>query len=131
MRSSKPTEAELEALRFVAERPPVTAREVADHLAGRRGLARTTVLTLLERLRKKGLVLREGTDGSFAYRPAQAKSALLQGIVDDFVQRALGGSLSPLVAYLSGRQDATPEEIAELRRLVGTLEKGREDDGRP
>ncbi len=123
MRSSKPTEAELEALRFVAESPPVTAREVADHLAARRGLARTTALTLLERLRKKGLVVREEVEGTYAYRPAQAKPALLQGIVDDFVQRALGGSLSPLVAYLSGRGDAaTPEEIAELRRLVKTLE---------
>lgn len=128
---AKPTDAELEALRFVAEKPPITARELVDHLAERRGLARTTALTLLERLRKKGLVVREGGDGGFVYRPAQSKPAMLQEVIDDFVERALGGSLSPLVAYLSGRQDATPEEIAELRKLVGTLENRGADDGKP
>jgi len=117
---------ELEVLRFVAERAPVTVREVAEEWGRPRGRARTTILTMMERLRKKGYLLREDseTEGAFRYRPAVAPQTVMQNLVRDFVQKTLGGSLSPFVAYLSDAPEGFSEsEVAELRRLVEEMEK--------
>src|SRR5207249_331104 len=49
---------ELEVLRFVAEHAPISVGEVAERFGEPRGLARTTILTVMERLRKKGFLTR-------------------------------------------------------------------------
>src|SRR5215210_3215992 len=93
--------AEMDILRYVAEHHPVTVRDVADHVAETKGHVRTTVLNIMERLRKKGYLQRKKSGGFFQYSPTVPRSALLRNIVGDFVQKTLGGSLSPFVAYLA------------------------------
>lgn len=117
---------ELEVLRFIAQRAPVTVREVADEWGTPRGRARTTILTMMERLRKKGYLARSGADGegSYRYSPVVAPQAVLHNLVRDFVQKTLGGSLSPFVAYLADTPDGLSEtEVAELKKLVSDMEK--------
>ncbi len=117
---------ELEVLRFISDRAPVTVREVADEWGAPRGRARTTILTMMERLRKKGFLIREGADGegSFRYHPAVAPQAVLQNLVRDFIQKTLGGSLSPFVAYLADTPEGLSEtEVAELRKVVADMDK--------
>ncbi|MBC8141886.1 MAG: BlaI/MecI/CopY family transcriptional regulator [Armatimonadetes bacterium] len=117
---------ELEVLQFVSHRAPVTVREVSDEWGVPRGRARTTVLTMMERLRKKGYLLRDGADGdgSYKYRPAVAPQTVLHNLVRDFVQKTLGGSVTPFVAYLADTPDGlSANEVAELRRLVDDMEK--------
>ena len=113
---------ELDVLRLVAEEHPVSVRQVADKLADTSGQARTTVLTVLERLRKKGYLARRKTGGIYRYSPRVAMTQLLQSLVGDFVHRVLGGSVSPFVAYLGQKTEVSREELAELKRLVRELE---------
>lgn len=124
---------ELLLLQYVTDRAaPVTVREVTQEWGEQRTppLARTTILTMMERLRKKGLLEREkGADGStFQYRPSVEKAVLMQGLVRDFVAKTLGGSVSPFVAYLADAKELSRTEIAELRRLVDTLEEDAPGD---
>ena len=116
---------ELELLRYVADNAPASVRDVVDNFGTPRGLARTTVLTVMERLRKKGFLTRLKDDGVFQYTPSMAKPQLLQNLVGDFVQKTLGGSLSPFVAYLTEARDLEDAEIAELRKLVDQMEHDR------
>ena len=115
-------EQELEVLRYMADHAPIAVREVAAQFGEPRGLARTTILTVMERLRKKGFLTRTKEDGAFQYAPAVAKTELLQSLVQDFVEKTLGGSLSPFVAYLADAKNLSPAEIAELRKLVQGME---------
>src|SRR4051812_16053713 len=94
--------AEWEVLEYITGHHPVTAREVADRFAETHGYARTTVLTLMDRLREKGYLTRSKLTGVNRYAPSEPGPQLLQGLVRDFVQKALGGSISPFVAYLGG-----------------------------
>src|SRR5436189_1921615 len=91
---------ELEILQFVQEHHPITVREVADHFAETKGHVRTTILNVMERLRKKGYLSRRKRNGIFHYQPSVPKAELLKNLVHDFVQRTLGGSVAPFVAYL-------------------------------
>ncbi|MDZ4850493.1 MAG: BlaI/MecI/CopY family transcriptional regulator [Pirellulaceae bacterium] len=117
---------ELSVFQFVQSQDPVTVREVADHFASM-GKARTTVLTVMERLRSKKLLTREKIGGSFRYHACIESTAILQSLVNDFVQNILGGSLSPFVAYLSEASNVSDQEVKELKRLVGQLDKKARD----
>jgi|GEM_PF-6894250 Predicted transcriptional regulator len=124
------TPAERDILHFVLEHQPVTARQVADHMAEVRGTARTTVLTHLERLRRRRVLERAaGEDGVNVYRAARPPAELLTGLVRDFVDRILGGTASPLVAYLTQRADLTDDEIAALEAVIARNEaRAKTDD---
>lgn len=121
---------ELDLLRWVSERGGASVREASEGFGGPRGLARSTVLTMMERLRTKGLLDRrhEG-GGAYRYRPTEEPEALLSGIVGSFVDRTLGGSVSPFVQYLTERKRVSDAELAELERLVAEL-KARRKKGR-
>jgi len=114
--------AEVEVLRFIADRPGVAVSTVAEHLFATKGQTRTTALNTMERLRTKGFLRREKVDGVFQYFPAGGKVRLFESLVDDFVETVLGGSVTPLVAYLTNKVEADETQIAELRKLLEKLE---------
>src|SRR5579862_4393195 len=119
----RPTLGEQEAavLRFIAERAPVPAREVVEKFAGEQELARTTILTKIERLRKKGHLTRRRQHGVFYYSPRAPRAEVMHDLVRDFVETTLGGSVSPVVAYLIDTRRLSEEELAVLRRLAEEL----------
>ncbi len=116
---------EMQVLQYVADYQPVSVREVANHVAATSGKARTTVLTVMERLRQKGYLIRRKKGGIYQYSPRQSQAEVLQSLVADFVRDALGGSVSPFVAYLAEDADLDDEQLKELRRLVADLESRR------
>ena len=109
---------ELALLRYVTDHAPVTVREAAAKFGESHGLARTTILTMMERLRGKGYLTRGKDAGAFEYRPVVAKKELMQGLVHNFVEKSLGGSLSPFVAYLTEAKGLSERELSDLRRLL-------------
>jgi predicted transcriptional regulator len=119
-------EQELEVWRFIADHAPISGREVVAQFAEQRGLARSTVLTVIERLRKKGYLTRRRRDGVFHYSPRVPVTDVVQGLVRHFVEKTLAGSVSPLVAYLGKAHPISDAELAELQRLVDELKAQRE-----
>lgn len=113
--------AELEILRYVMDHQPVTVRQAADAMAERRGLARTTVQTMMERLRTKGHLKRKSVQGVNQYSLCVPKRTLLARLVGDFVENSLGGSISPFVAYLSEHAKLSQRQTDELARIVEHL----------
>ena len=117
---------ELEFLRYIAQHGPLSAGQVHERLGEGLGLARTTVQTILERLRKKKHLTRKLKDGVYLYESAKSYQQLMTTTVGQFVDRALAGSISPFVAYLAEKGTVTPDELAELRRIVRRLDAKEE-----
>ena len=85
------------------------------------GLARSTVLTVMERLRKKRRLTRHRSGGVYLYASVEAPDDLLHGVVRTFVDTALSGSVSPFVNYLTESGRLSDAELAELEQLVAKL----------
>lgn len=117
--------AESEVLRYVAEHHPISVREVADYFATARGLTKTTILNVMERLREKGFLTREPKEGIFQYSPTQTQASVLTGQVANFVESMLGGSLEPFAAYLAEKENITDTELARLKAIIQKLEEKR------
>ena len=115
---------ELELLEHVAQHAPLSVGEAAEQFGEPLGLGRTTVLVMMERLRKKGFLVRQKAPGerAYQYRPRRAQSDVLRGMVGEFVDRMLGGSLSPFVAYIADARGLSDAEMEELQRLLDKLE---------
>ena len=114
---------EFRLLRFVAKYGPLSVGEAADQFGAPDGLARSTVLTMMERLRKKRYLKRRRDGGVYRYASPLPYAELLKGIVQTFVDTALAGSLSPFVAYLAGSSKLSRSEVAQLERLAARLEE--------
>jgi len=117
---------ELSLLRFVADARRATVAQAVEGFGGPRGLARSTVLTMMERLRKKGHLGRRRIDGVYHYEPRTAPGAALQHVVQAFVTRTLGGSITPFVAYVAECEQLSDAEIEELEALLAKLQRGRQ-----
>ena len=115
--------AELNVLTYVSNHFPLTVRDVMHGLAESHGYARTTVLTVLERLREKGYLTREGIDGSNHYRPSLSQKGVLNSVVGRFVEEMLGGSVLPLLVFLNNSRKLTSEECSELKLLAKQLDR--------
>ena len=116
---------ELSLLRWVAERGPVSVGEAAEAFGTPRGLARSTVLTMMERLRAKRRLTRRRVDGVYLYRSPQGADQVLRAAVSRFVEGTLGGSVSPFVRYLAEAEDLSEAEVAELQSIAARLRARR------
>jgi predicted transcriptional regulator len=113
---------ELEVLRYVTDHQPASVREVATHFAETSGQARTTLLTVMERLRAKGYLKRRKVASVHRYTPTVAQADLLRRMVGEFVDDVLGGSVSPFVAYLSRSSLLSDDEARKLEQLLKRIE---------
>lgn len=120
-------ENELELLRYVAEHQPITVRDMADSFGEAHGWARTTVLTVMERLRKKGFLRRQEAEGGFLYSCTEEEGNVLREVVSDFVRSKLKGSLSPFAAYLAKADELSEDEVRQLREALDELERRQRD----
>jgi predicted transcriptional regulator len=120
---------ELALLKHIAEQGGATVGEVAEGYGAPRGLARSTVLTMMERLRQKGHLDRRRSGGIFRYASRSSAGEVLQNAVRSFVEKTLGGSVSPVVAYLAESAPAVSDaELAELEELVARLQSRRKEE---
>ena len=125
MRESSVGGQELALLRHIADRGAVTVGEAVDEFGGSHNLARSTVLTMMERLRRKGHLSRRLQDGVYRYRTRKSSAELLKGAVRRFIDRSLGGSVTPFLAYLSEGGEISDSELRELEQIVARLNAGQ------
>ena len=119
----KPTDAELAILRVLWSRGPSTVRDVHETL-GRDG-AYTTVLKLLQIMMEKRLVRRNESARTHVYEAAYTEDQTQQQLVIDLLDRVFDGSAAKLVLQALATGKASPEELAEIRKLIEKHRGGR------
>jgi len=85
-----------------------TVSDVRQVLMGDRKLAYTTVMTVLDRLEKRGGVSRRKQGRSFVYVPKMGREELQQFAVKEVVNRFFEGSQEALARYLSDAAISSP-----------------------
>lgn len=115
----KPTEAELAILGVLWRRGPSTVRQVHDEIG--RDTGYTTVLKLMQIMADKGLVTRDAAARSHVYKPSQPEAHTQKRLAADLLNRAFGGSARKLIAAALSSKRATPEELAEIQKLLDQM----------
>jgi predicted transcriptional regulator len=121
------SDAESVVMEVLWQRSPRSAEEVAAALAESRQWQEATVKTLLNRLLNKGAIeaIRDGR--RYLYSPKLQRSDWVMGESESLLARLFDGRVAPLVAHFSEQRRLSAEDVAELRRLVASLDDGRAD----
>lgn len=120
----RPTDAELAILRVLWDGGARTVREVHETLQD--GSGYTTVLKTMQIMTEKGLVTRDESQRAHIYSARLPRESTQQQLVTDLVDRVFGGSPARLALQALSTKKTSPEELAELRQLLDSLEKESE-----
>src|SRR5690606_22190073 len=99
--------------------PGATARDVSRALAGDRDLAHTTVMTVLDRLAKKGFLERERDGRAWRYRPAASR----ESYVAELMLGALNETGDRDAALAHFVRSVSEDEIDVIRETLADLTK--------
>ncbi|MBS0361764.1 MAG: BlaI/MecI/CopY family transcriptional regulator [Proteobacteria bacterium] len=103
-------------------RCPLTAEEIAGEVAADQGWTEATVKTLINRLLNKGAIGAEREGRKYLYRPVLAREAYVEAESQGLLDRLFDGRLAPLVSHFSETNKLTPEDVAELKKLIEDFE---------
>lgn len=120
---------ESEIMRLVWEMGEVQVDEVHRVLAAGREIAYTTVMTVMSRLHQKGLLTRRKSGRAYVYKAAVKREELAGNTLKEWAQRYWGDAILPAVSFLLGGERLSPDDLAELRRLVDRLEGEKGGEG--
>ena len=109
------SELQLAVVRVLWKSGEATTAEVVAGLGARRGLAPTTVATLLTRLAKRG-VLGQRRDGrTLVYRALVTEADVQRSMVADLVANVFKGDATALVAHLLREEEVAPGDLEKVR----------------
>lgn len=95
-----------------------TVREIRDGLAPRRARAYTTIMTIMDRLARKGIVERRKTGRKYVYRAKLSAEEARAHALDQVLENFFGGSKERMLAQLSSgghsRDDSESEPPVEF-----------------
>ncbi|HEY5386751.1 MAG TPA: BlaI/MecI/CopY family transcriptional regulator [Thermoleophilia bacterium] len=110
---------EADILAVVWQHDQTTVREVYETLRERRQIAYTTVMTVMNNLVKKHLLLQDKASIAYVYKPAIPGREVAQTVLESVVDRLLTGQYNVAVSQLLKLdRELTPDETAELRAWV-------------
>lgn len=117
---------ETAVMEVVWARAPVTAREVCDRMTGAEERAYTTIMTTMDRLHRKGLLVREKDGLAWRYAPALGKvefeKALADGLAAEILQAHGEVALS---AFVDAAAEVDEVLLERLAQLIAQRRKGR------
>lgn len=125
VKSTKPTEGELEILQILWNRGQATVREVHEELSQYKESGYTTTLKLMQIMFEKGTVVRDDSSKTHIYQANITRDNTQKQLLGKMVNTLFGGSTSQLVMQALGNSNTapSPEELDEIQRLLDDLKK--------
>lgn len=117
------SELQLAVMRVLWQRKKATVAEVHEALEPERGLALTTVATVLTRLERSGLVAHKAAGRHYLYRPLVSEEDVRRSMVSVLADRLFEGDVAALVSHLVNARDIKPGDLAEVKRLIEQKER--------
>jgi BlaI family penicillinase repressor len=115
---------QLAIMRVLWRRGEAAVSEVHEDLEPERGLAPTTVATMLAKLERKGVVAHRNEGRRFIYRPLVDEEQVRRSMVDDLTSQLFHGDVTALVNHLLSEHSIEARELAELRSSIAARERG-------
>ena len=117
----RPTDFEVSILHVLWKRGPSTVREVQEEIGKETGY--TTVLKIMQLMAEKGLVMRDEAARTHVYRATKPAEETQKHLIRDLVDRAFSGSPMKLIMQALATKKSSPEELAELRKMIDEVER--------
>lgn len=122
------TELQISILRLLWARGEATVADLWEALHAERGLAQTTVATLLTRLERRGVVARRAEQRQYVYRALVTEAEVRRSMVEELTEQLFEGDVTALVNHLLTSQEIAPGDLARLRSMIAAAESRSLED---
>jgi BlaI family transcriptional regulator, penicillinase repressor len=114
------TALQLAILRIIWDRGEATVQDIWEGLHAERGLAQTTIATVLSRLERRGVVTRRAPPQSrqYHYRAAVTEQEVQHSMIGELTERLFDGDVTQLVQHLLNGADVRPGDLAKIRKMI-------------
>jgi BlaI family penicillinase repressor len=120
------SEFELDVMTHFWNDRELSAPQLFDRIGPERGVAYSTVKTIVDRLEQKGAIERIANRGrTIVYAPIVKRERVRKPLVKSFLRRLFGNDLRPLFAQLLQDEKLSGEELEYLRKLVAEADRTR------
>ena len=120
------SDAEWQVMQVIWRLGKATAADVIAELAESKDWSHRTIRTLLGRLVEKG-ALKAADDGNrYIYRPLLTRQKCIRAESRSFLKKVFAGDAAELLVHFAQDAQITPEQIAELKRLLDGKRSGRD-----
>lgn len=117
------TAAEWNVMECIWEEAPQTAMQLVARLHERVGWAKSTTMTMLSRMEKKGLLTCTGSEKPKHYATALRREDAVRQETKSFVKRVYRGSVGMMMSSLVEQQELTRGEINQLYAILKKAEE--------
>ena len=125
------TELQLAILRVIWDKGKATVQDIWEALHAERGLAQTTVATMLSRLERRGVVTRRAPLQSrqYHYHAAVTEQEVQHSMVGELTERLFDGDVTQLVQHLLNGADVRPGDLAKIRKMIARADTNARGGG--
>ncbi len=116
------TDLQIAVMRVLWDRGEASVSDIWEALRPERGLAQTTVATLLSRLEKRGVVTHRNRARQFLYQASVTESEVRRVMVRELTERLFDGDVAALMSHLLAARDVSPGDLARVKELVEAQE---------
>ncbi|MEL6906172.1 MAG: BlaI/MecI/CopY family transcriptional regulator, partial [Planctomycetota bacterium] len=102
-------------MRVLWDRGEAPVSDVHRALLDERGLALTTIATMLSKMEKKGVVARRREGRGFVYRPTVTETQVHRTMVADLTEQLFDGDAAALVNHLLTEQEIDRGELGVIK----------------
>jgi predicted transcriptional regulator len=120
--STQPTEVELRILRKLWESGACTARDIHNTLTEDKGTNYSTTVKMLAVMFEKGLVERDESSFPMTFTAATGQEETRRNVMSEVIEKLYDGSAKSLVLQVLSSQQASKEDLDEIRQLIEQLE---------
>lgn len=121
IRTTKPTESELEILSILWDKKNASVRSVHEELSKIKDAGYTTTLKLMQIMYEKELVTRDDSSKTHIYSPAVTREKTQNQFLDRIINGLFAGSASELVLQALGNNSTSEAELDKIKQLIDDL----------
>ncbi len=125
--AKKPTDAELAILGVIWDLGSATVREVHEVLSAESETGQTTVLKHMQIMVEKGLLKKDAAVRPQVFSAAIPREKTQKQMLGHVLDGAFSGSPGNLVLQALSMRETSPEELAQIRKMLDELEGASHD----
>ena len=119
---------ELQVMKLIWDKGEATVRDVWEKLYPERGLAYTTVATVMRKLESKGFLKHDEKDRTYIYHPLADQDKVSQGMLREMIDGLFDGSAAKLVTTLIQGEHLTEKDLNHIQRVILEYQRDNNND---
>jgi predicted transcriptional regulator len=120
------TDLQYSIMRVLWDRGEASAAEITQAIHAERGLALSTVATLLSRLEKRGVVVHDTRARQYVFKPTVTESEVRRTMVSELTDRLFNGDVTALLSHLLSAREMSPGDLARVKALIDSRDASEE-----